>query len=313
MEAAQLEAPSSTEAAESTEVEATETEGAETTETPAVPDVPEWKKQKHKLKIDKEELEVDYDDLVKRAQLSSGAEKRMAEAKNIKESFNKLIQDGKKDPSVFLSLIEKAGHDVDAIIEERLWAKLQREKMTPEERQREDERAELARLRAEREAIENEKKTSEQLAKEQAVGSEIEANVEQVFKITGIKPTPRTVARIAEVYHAIINAKIAKASELEAEGMEVPEHLSVPPTPEEVAKQVRQYHDASIVDLLDGVDIGEAVERGLITKDLLERINKYQLSKAQKNLPGFNASKPAGSEPAKPKAKQQIKVSDFFK
>jgi hypothetical protein len=312
MEATQaVEAPSSTEVNESTEA----TEGQETATQEAAPvdTTPEWKKQKHKLKIDKEELEVDYDELVKRAQLSSGAEKRMLEAKGIKESFNKLIKDGQKDPEVILNLLEKLGHNVDSIIEERLWNKIQREKMTPEERQREDERAELARLRAEREAIESEKKRGEESAKEQAVGTQIEDNVEQVFRLTGIKPTPRSVARVAEVYHAIINAKIAKAAELEADGMEVPEYLTVPPTPEEIAKQVRQYHDASIVDLLDGVDIGEAVERGLITKDLLERINKYQLSKAQKNLPGFNASKPAGSEPAKPKARNQTKLSDFFR
>jgi len=102
-------------------------------------EVEPWRKVKHKFKAMGEEHEVDYDDLVKRAEKSVGAEKRLAEAsrkeKEIQAKLEKLRT--VEDISEVVELL--GGNDrARPLLEKFLWNKIQEEeheaKLSPTER-----------------------------------------------------------------------------------------------------------------------------------------------------------------------------------
>lgn len=261
-------------------------------------------KRKYKVKVDKEEqeLELDDDEVTKRLQLAMGAEKRLKEAadersaaKKEREMMVKLFEDARTDPEVLLSVLGKLGHDVDALIEERLWKKLQYERLSPEEKRAIE--AETKAERLEREL--NERLERENMSKaeqeEAKIEQELDTEMSAVLELIGVEKSPRAVARVADLYNMYINA-----------------HGKLP-TREEAAKLVRSHNQTAVADLLGTVtDIGAAIEQGLIPKALVEKIAQHQVSKAQKNLPGF-ASKPADRSEPRQNQRKRMTVSEFFK
>src|SRR5574343_645073 len=97
--------------------------------------------RKFKLKVDGEEIEEeidlnDTDRLAKELQLARAAKKRMAEAQMSKRQAYELAQMLEKDPAALLRKMGDKGYDY---AEQLLLEKIQREMMTPEQRERSEE------------------------------------------------------------------------------------------------------------------------------------------------------------------------------
>ena len=172
---------------------------------PPAPPIPDFKGTKHKLKIDDMEEEVEYEELVARAQRAKGSEKRFDEArkaldeagltKKQVEAIKKRIAEGDVD-----ALIEFVGYDTALKISETLtWNKIQWDELSPDERERIVLKHENDQLKSERqrekEAIEAQKK-AENDAKAQAVLQREIDGLTEALKTEGL--SDEDVSRITE-------------------------------------------------------------------------------------------------------------------
>lgn len=298
-----------------------ETPASEVTENqaqvaPKEQDVPEWKRVKHRVPVkgdDGNELEVDYDDLVKNFALNktltqrgqeAAAKRKEAEALAARaqaelDAFKRDLERVKENPEILFHLAKQAGLDdesFDSLAEERVWRKIQYEKMS--EAEKEAYHAKLERDQLKKEKAEREQK--DRAAQEEQLGVQAEKEIEdcvmEAVKFSGLKPTPRLLARIAERTQAVLNA------------------TDKLPSPEEVAKYVRDWYHQDYSELYDSDDISveDLIEKRLLSDKLLNKIQKYLLNKASKNVPSFGSSRQA-TNPGKPAKKQSISVDEFFK
>lgn len=115
-------------------------------ETAPEPEVEPWRKVKHKFKAAGEVLEVDYDDLVKRAEKATGAEKRLAEAsrkeKEIESKLKRLesIEHIDDDVLNLLGGSERAQNLLEKFVYDKMVAEEEEKKLTPAERTARDEK-----------------------------------------------------------------------------------------------------------------------------------------------------------------------------
>lgn len=118
-------------------------------------------KKAYKFKIDDQEVTEEYTDeeVLKHLQKAKGADKRFQEAATLKQQTERFYQMLKDQP---LDLIEKLhGDKARQMMEERLWAKIQREQMDPKERELVETKERLQQMEAEKKAF-DEKQQQEQ-------------------------------------------------------------------------------------------------------------------------------------------------------
>jgi hypothetical protein len=198
--------PSTSAAAE--ETPATQpSDASEASATP--PETPEVKK--HRVKVFDQELDVSEEDLKKDYELRRASHMRMQEASEAKKQYEQLLSKFQKDP---WAAFQELQIDPDLAAEQRLLKKLERELMTPEQKALyEKEESLTARERELKEYEDAKKQYQETLAKQEEDAltykavKEIDTEIGEVLKATGQKPTPRVVARIAEIMLAHLDTE----------------------------------------------------------------------------------------------------------
>lgn len=151
----------------------------------------DYRKMKHRIKVDQEELELDYDDLVREAQKGRSADKRFKEAAAARKEAESFLQ----DPWGYL---RQKGKDPYEVAESLLLEKIKWESLSDEQKEAlraTMERDELKRWKEEHEKAELEKEA--ETVRAQAI-EEIDSDIADALKSVGKKPTPRLIARIAE-------------------------------------------------------------------------------------------------------------------
>jgi len=170
-------------------------------------DTPPWKATKPKVKIAGQELEVDYDDLVKSYQLDKAItqksqavaeERRQARAE--RDALASFLEQAKTSPKMIFEMARELGHDPQKLAEDLLWEQIQYQKLSQPEKD-----AMAARQKAE--AAELELKTLKQQLEavemqkvEAQAHDEIEDDIIEAIKLSGKKPNKYLVARAAEIY-----------------------------------------------------------------------------------------------------------------
>lgn len=147
---------------------------------------------KHKVKVDGKEQEVDYDELVKRYEHVQAANKRMEKA----SQYEKLFRQMQQDP---WSVLEQLGMDPDQVAEERLKKKIAREMMSEEERRLHDAEERLKQIEKERDEYKNRYSEYERRQAREVVRARIDTEITEAIEQSGIKPTPRLIAKVAEL------------------------------------------------------------------------------------------------------------------
>lgn len=164
---------------------------------------------KYKVKVDGEELEVDENELKRSYAHAKAAAKRMEEAAEMRKQYQREIQiakgfeqwidNVKNNPEALFSLAEQLGLDVDEIAMRRAAERLKYEYMDENQRRAYDNERELNRYKqVEQQRAEQERQFAEQQALANARES-VESEFVNFFAEQGIKPTPTTLARIAEL------------------------------------------------------------------------------------------------------------------
>lgn len=158
---------------------------------------------KHKVKVYDKEYEVTEDDLKKDWELRQASHVRMQKAAETQNQFEKRMEGYKKDP---WALFNELGLDPDQVAEERLLKKLELQMMTPEQKKLYEREQLLTNRERQIAALEEEKKKyAEDLAKQEQEQltykaiQEIDQEIGDVLKASGLTPTPRVISRIAEI------------------------------------------------------------------------------------------------------------------
>ena len=279
-----------------------------------VPDEPEakpadpFRAAKHKVKIEGQELEVDYDELLKGYQLNKVVTQRSQEAaaakKEAKEQIDQLarfLQSAKGDPQVALGLLNELGHDVEKLAEEVLWKKIQFEKMTPAEKEAYHAKKEAARLKEELDKRDAKMRSEQEIFMSQRAEQRIEHAVVEAIKSVGEQPTPTMIRRSAEIMDAYVSAH----GEL--------------PSPAFVAKRLKEWEDTEVTQrfserLTSKEVIQKLVEAGQLPQATIKAFQDYLLEKAAKPLPDSpKPSRQAASDKSGKAKPKKVGIDEWFK
>jgi hypothetical protein len=278
------------ESVESTQTheEQTNTEGAEKTEEQKEEQKAQEKLlRKFKLKVDGEEFEeeIDLNDtekLARELQLARAAKKRMAEAQMSKRQAYELAQMLEKDPAALLRKMGDKGYDY---AEQLLLEKIQREMMTPEQREYQELKARLEKYeRAEKEAMEK-AEAEKQRVLEERYAQEFQQTIIGALEKSGLPRTPETAKRMAYLLQ---------------KNMDLGLDLSAEELAEEARKEAQGY-----VSALSKESDAEKLIR-LLGPEVVKKLRKYDLDQLKKKQFDNQApSKRLTQSSARPQGKQK--------
>lgn len=287
------------------EADALEGSEAPEKEVAASPEIPEYKKVKHKVKTPDGESEVDYDELVRSYQKSKTLTQReqenarlYKEAQTQKKQLEGFFEKAKEDPSLIWQLAKELGHDTDQLAVQKAYELMEYERKSPEEKRAIAAERERDVYRAEVERIKQQEMMAQKAQHAEAVAREVEDDVLAVAKeLEGqVEIDPWVMEDIA----TILQSRYASKG------------YSEKPNPKDVAERVlaRQQQVADR-ELLRQLKTGKLPDYLASRPDIKKAIQRALVDEARKDLPSIPPSSPAasGSKSAKPK---KIGVNKFF-
>lgn len=246
----------------SSSVEATGIETPQSTEQQAVPD---FRGTKHKLKVNQKDLELDYDEVIARAQKAEAADERFKEAAALRREADerrKEIQAFEKDPWGYL---KGKGRDPYELAESLLLEKIKYEQMSDEQREALAAKMEAEELRAWKEEHEGKEKAKRDAELSEKAVQSIDQDIGETLKSLGRKPTPRLVARIAETMLAHMTKSEGEVSA------------------KNVIGSVQKEYQADIHEYLSNMTPDQL--REVLPRDLLDGLRKADVEKAMSQDP----------------------------
>lgn len=172
------------------------------------------RKEKFQYKIDGEDVEEEIDlsdieGLKKRMQLSYAADKRMGEARTVKQKAMEIVKAFEEDPT---NLFRKLGPKGRQVAEQFLLEQINEEMLTPEQKKDRDDKSELQKLRDEKKKREEEDQNKQISAKEKEYASEYQTTIIGALEKCGLPKSPRLVADVAR----LMSKKLEHGIELDA-------------------------------------------------------------------------------------------------
>lgn len=271
-----------------------------------------YKGTKHRVKIDGEEMDVDYDDLVRDYQLRRVADKRLKEAaefaKRAREEFEQ-VEKFRKDP---WAALKEAGQDPYVLAENLLLQKMEWEGLSPAEQ-----RAQMAELKAqhlEERISAEEKRLSEAKAAEEEAKAlrEIDDEIGEALKTSGKKPTPRVVARITETLIAHHERQLEALRQ--HYGDEIPDEAyskvqRLPAT--EAVKRVHQEYIGDVAEYLSGMTAAELKQ--VLPKTVLDALRQAEVDAVLAQDPvGSRKPRAEVTPPQNRRQSKRMSTDDFF-
>lgn len=246
------------------------------------PEVEPWRKVKHRFKAMGEVMEVDYDELVKRAEKATGAEKRLAEAARKEKEIQQKIE-RIRTVDDFNEVVELMGGEDRArpLLEKFLYDKIKAEeeeaRLSPAERDArkraqeaerkakdaEDQLNKLNETAAERTKAETQAKANE------IINNEIEAAIAEAEK-AGLSPED-----VPEMVEELIKNMV-----LHLEYLEDCEEAGLPPTqaplsPQDVLRRIQDRESKRVAKLVKKLSAKDL--RALLSDDQLDGLRKSDL------------------------------------
>jgi hypothetical protein len=162
------------------------------------PKEPEPKPQprKHKLKVDGAEEELDEDEVIRRAQKYSAADKKFQEAAKVRKQAESFIRALKENPRAVLSN-PNLGINLREFAEKVLWEDLQEQLVPPEEKERRAEKAELEKYREEKRKREEAARQQEQEQLKEKYRQDWSKKFNEALEQGGLPRTDWTVKQMA--------------------------------------------------------------------------------------------------------------------
>ena len=227
--------------------------------------------RKYKVKIDDTEEEIEESELLKGYQKAKSSDRRFQEAAQLRkeaseseEQMRDLFQQLRDNPD----LLEELGIDVDDYAQKRMLRNLERSLKSPEELELEELRAfKNKQGQAEKVREESEQKIVLDRQYDEAVNS-IDTEIFETLQDSGMKPTPRLIARIAEQLLATLDDEGNRGNATEAFG------------------RVKNDIQADVKELLENLEPEQLAE---MFPSLVKKLRAASISSAEKNIPAFKA------------------------
>jgi len=236
--------------------------------------------KKHKVKVDGEEIEVDEDEVLKNYQLKKASDKRFQEGMQARKQAEEFIRLLKTDPLKVLSH-PSIGVDVKKWAEDFLVKEMQKEMMTPEQKQMEEYKSKLAKYQE----LEEEAKRKSEDEKKEAVRNELrEGYHKQIIGALETSGLPKTEYTVGRMIHYM------------AKGLQGRYELDA----SDVVDLVRRDYINDTKALYSNLDADALVQ--LLGDDVAKKIRKYDLNKVKNPLANKGAvPSNSGISTAKPK------------
>lgn len=249
-------------------------------------DLEPWKKVKHKVKVDGNETEVGYDDLVTDYQLRQASNARLRQAAEQQKQLQDLWN--RADPDAFFKARKMDPHEwAEKILIDRL--KLQ--KMSPEERKAHEVRLQE---QEEREAFKRDKEAFEEGQKQtitQQAVRDLDSQITNAFKAIGRSPDPLLV-------------------DLMARRMEMDLDNDQAPNAERALAFVTQDLDRRIQHRLENMTADDL--RQALPKKLLDDLRKQDVELVRSQSPARSNGQQGTSRPPSPKGKARGSTDSWF-
>jgi hypothetical protein len=226
------------------------------------------KLKKLKLKIDKNEEEIEFDlnddkFLTEQLQLAKVAQKRMAEFGTLQKEVAAFIEALKNDPASVLQ-DPNIGIDVKKLAAQIIEREIENSKKSPEQLEREKLEAELKKLQDERKKEQEEAKNRELEQLQQREYERYDMAISNALEKSDLPKTPYVVKKIAD--YMLLGLK---------EGIDV--------NPADVLTLVRDDMQKDLKEMF--AVMPEEVIENMIGKDTINRIRKKNLVKAKEKPP----------------------------
>lgn len=164
----------------------------------AKPELKPWETVKHKIKVNDVEQELDYQDLINRAQKGMGADSKYQEAAAMRKQAETALRMLKEDPTKAYKLL---GIDNNT---QKQWAIKYLEEqavesmLTPEQKAARDERNQLLSAAQELEALKKEKQQTELAQRQAVLEQQLGDKIVTTLDSSGLPKTREVVKRIAQ-------------------------------------------------------------------------------------------------------------------
>jgi hypothetical protein len=231
---------------------------------------------------------VPYEDLIRDAQLGRASTKRFQEAAAMQKRVEAWVEEFNRDPVAAMAKIAsgKEGAKFDEIVERYLYAKMQREKMTPEQRQAEERENEIRRLKAAEEA--RQKETESKSLEEARVKAQriLQGEISTAIEAIGLPKTPEVARRMAQ---------LMLESHTRKDGL--------------TSRQIASYLRTQLIEeheaLLSGLPPEEIATR---FPKSAERIRQAEVARLKGGAPAPALNKPKPGERRQPTADEQARA-----
>lgn len=244
---------------------------------------------RHKVKVDGEELELELDEILKGYQKSASSDKRFQEASRKEKMLQQALSEAKSNPRKFFEL---AGLDAKQFAEALLVSELEESLLTPEDKQSRAEKAELEAYKKEKaERLAAQQKVEQERSFSQAA-EQIENEIIEALNTSGMKPTAKTIARIAE-------QMLASLDENGTPRVKAPDAL----------KRVKNDYAEELKDFISGQSTPEAL-LAMLPKEIIEGLRQTFVKSVQTN--GFNAPQKASVNGQQVGQKRTMEIDDLF-
>jgi hypothetical protein len=248
---------------------------------------PDYRGTKHRLKVDQQELELDYDEVIKLAQKGRSADSRFKEAAAAKKEADAFLS----DPWGYL---KQKGTDPYEVAESLLLERMKYDQLSDEQKEALHARMEadeLKRWKEEREKADKDKELTEIRTK--AI-QEIDSDIAEALKSAGRKPTPRLIARIAENLMA----------HLEKGGDRV--------SAKDILGQVQSEYRSDLNEYLSQMTPDQL--REVLPKDLLDGLRRQNVEQAMQGDPARSRRRVVSTEAQEGfKPKKRMSWDEAFK
>ncbi len=242
-----------------------------------------------KLKVNGKEVEVSEKELIETYQKERAAEQRFQEASQIRKQLDSALQAmSGGDTDQLVSLIGKDA--AENLAEKILLDKINYESLSDEQRKILELENENNRFKSEKEKYEQERVERERVYAQNKAIEQIDTDFKKVFDDVGIKPTPRIVARMAEIQLAHLDSNGGLLD------------------PKKAYELVQRDLHGEMGDYLKGLNYDKLTE--VLPKDILEVIRKGQVAAAESHpLDKKPDSKPSNTARRK---KREMSTNDWF-
>lgn len=213
--------------------------------------------RKMKLKLEGQEVELDEAEVIRRAQKASVAEKRFAEASEMRKQAFDLIQRLKSDPRGVLS-DPNIGVDVLKFAEQVVWEKIQDQTLTPEQKKARAQAQELERYREQEKAWKAQQAEQQMAAVRARYVKEYDNKITKALQNSGLPKTPITVKRMTDYMLAALK-----------NGYDA--------DPEDIVPQLREDYSKEHREMYGSLSEEELIK--LVGEETMKRIRKADLQR----------------------------------